>query len=418
MRLPQDPSSDRTGDRTGHRARHRPRHLPRGLPRGLPGVLAVLMTAGWAANLFASVIPVLAEQEGFSTALLDAAFGAYAIALLPGLFGGGALSDRVGRAWVVLPGAGLVVAGTVVLMAFHDPAGLLVGRLVVGLGAGLTFGAGTAWAGDLGAATGTVLAGVFLTTGFAVGPLVSGALAQLAPAPLVTPFVLSIALSLAAIGWAAATSAPASRRLRDAGGGPVPTLEHHDARTALAWSLPVGVLVFASVALSIVTLPTRLPPGVDGPLLVGVAAALALGSGIAVQTVARARSWGPGAGVAGALTAAAGFALVALAGERIALPLFALSCVVLGTAYGLCLREGLLDVETLAPPARRGTLTGTFYVATYVGFGLPLMLTSLQPVAGTRLPVLVLALAALLVAGARRAQLRGGHPGRSAPAGS
>ena len=141
--------------------------------------------------------------------------------------------------------------------------------------------------------------------------------------------------------------------------------------------------------------------------------ALALGSGIAVQTVARVRSWGPGAGVAGALAAALGFVLVAVAGDRVGLPLFALSCVVLGTAYGLCLREGLLDVETLAPPARRGTLTGTFYVATYVGFGLPLLLTSLQPVAGTRPPVLVLAVLALAVALVRRAQLRTGHPGRT-----
>ena len=49
---------------------------------------------------------------------------------------------------------------------------------------------------------------------------------------------------------------------------------------------------------------------------------------------------------------------------------------VLGCASGLSLREGLIDLEAAAPQHVRGMLTGAFYAVTYIGFGLPLLLTS------------------------------------------
>ncbi|NED63559.1 sugar porter family MFS transporter, partial [Streptomyces sp. SID10244] len=81
---------------------------------------------------FASMIPVLKSDEGLATAVLDGAFGIYAIGLLPGLFGGGSLSDRVGRRPVVLTGAALAGIGNLMMIGWHDQAGVLVGRLVVG----------------------------------------------------------------------------------------------------------------------------------------------------------------------------------------------------------------------------------------------------------------------------------------------
>lgn len=380
--------------------------------RALAGVLGVLAATGWAANHFSATIPVFVDDRGLSVALLDAVFGIYALGLLPGLVTGGSLSDRVGRARVVLPGALLAAVGTVVLLSWHDPAGLLLGRFVVGLGAGLTFGAGTAWAADLGGTTGTVLAGVFLTAGFGVGPLTSGALAQWAPGPLVTPFALSLVLSLAAVAVAWRVSVPISRR-RHGDAGPASPAAHQSARAALTWSLPVAVVVFGSATVALVTLTPRLPTGVDGPFLFGVSAILSLGGGVGVQTLARQRGWGPRSGVVGLLASALGFGLVAAGGEQVGVPLFVVVCVVMGVAYGLCLREGLLDVETLAPPAQRGLLTGVFYVATYLGFGLPLLLTLLDPYAGVVLPAAGFAVLALALAACRGVQLRAGHPARA-----
>src|SRR6202034_3326129 len=93
------------------------------------------------------------------------------------------------------------------------------------------------------------------------------------------------------------------------------------------------------------------------------------------QLVARARRWGPQAGTVGALLAALGYAVTAVALPKMTLQLALAMLVVLGCAAGLLLREGLIDLEAAAPQRVRGALTGVFYMVTYVGFGLPLLLT-------------------------------------------
>ena len=363
--------------------------------RGFISVLAVLLSTGWAANHFASLIPVLREHEGLSHAVLDGVFGIYALGLLPGLLTGGVLSDRVGRAAVVLPGALVASLGTVFLLLWHNTSGLLVGRLVVGVGAGLAIGAGTAWAADLRGKAGTVMAGVVLTSGFALGPLFSGLMAQFAAFPLATPFVVSALLSVCSVAaaamWSRTPTSPSAVL-------PLPADGERSVRSALIWALPLAPWVFASATVSFVTMSARLGDRYSGPLLPGIAAALTLGAGIIVQTIARHHDWGRQAGSAGAGLAALGYCLVAAGGAHPPLALFVVCALTLGTAYGLCLRSGLLDLETLAPPASRGTLTGIFYVGTYLGFGLPVLLVVLEPSLGPSIPMLVLAALAAMVA--------------------
>jgi len=69
---------------------------------------------------------------------------------------------------------------------------------------------------------------------------------------------------------------------------------------------------------------------------------------------------------------------------------------VLGCASGLCLREGLIDLEAAAPQRLRGALVGVFYVVTYIGFGLPLILTTV----GSTVSAMILAGMAVLASGA------------------
>ncbi|MCD2108278.1 MFS transporter [Rhodococcus erythropolis] len=382
--------------------------------RGFISVLAVLLSTGWAANHFASLIPVLRVDEGLSHAVLDGVFGIYALGLLPGLLTGGALSDRVGRAVVVLPGALIASLGTLTLLLWHDAPGLMVGRLVVGIGAGLAIGAGTAWAADLRGKSGTVMAGVVLTSGFALGPLFTGLLAQFAAFPLATPFVVSAVLSVGSVAAAAAWSrTPAPTKA--ATFTPVPDGAERSVASALFWALPLAPWVFASATVSFVTMTARLGDRYSGPLLPGFAAALTLGAGILVQTAARHRNWGPQAGTVGAALAALGYCLVAVGGAHPALGLFIVCSLVLGTAYGLCLREGLLDLESLAPPASRGALTGIFYVGTYLGFGLPVLLVVIEPTMGPSLPLVILAAVAAVVAVVRFRRLRSTQASASHP---
>jgi MFS family permease len=363
-------------------------------------VLFLLLATGWAANHFAALIPVLHDDKGYSSALLAAVFGLYAVGLLPGLILGGTVSDRLGRARLALPGAIIAALGSFMLLVWDSPVGLSVGRLVVGLGAGATFSAGTAWMADLGGATGATLAGVALTTGFGGGPVVSGALAAVAPGPLVTPYVVSIVLSVAAVAWCVAdarVAAPTGRETPSATKPAPPSVGTvRNVRTVLTWALPIAPFVFTSGAVGVVSVPARLPSGDRGPLLTGLAAGLVLGTGLLAQFLARQR--GRPYGVLGLVSAAVGLAALAAVGEDGAVTGLVIIAVLLGAAYGLCLHAGLSDIERWSPAAVRGGVTGTFYVATYLGFGVPLLLEWLEPSWGPHAPLAVLAALALVVA--------------------
>ena len=80
--------------------------------------------------------------------------------------------------------------------------------------------------------------------------------------------------------------------------------------------------------------------------------------------------------------------------------------VVLGCASGLCLREGLIDLEAAAPQRVRGALTGVFYMVTYVGFGLPLLLTVLGSATASAIILTVMAALALAAAVGRAVRLQ------------
>lgn len=373
-------------------------------------VVTLLFVAGWATNHFAAMIPVLRDQEGLSATVLAGAFGVYALGLLPGLLGGGGISDRVGRRPVVLIGTSIAAAGNLLMLCWHTGAGIYCGRLVVGVGVGLAMSAGTAWAADLGGRRGTTIAGTALTAGFAGGPLVSGLVAQFIAesAALAAPFVLTIALSLAAVamGFRATAGRPDPHR-HEPPALPTTSVDRSVGR-ALVRAVPMALWVFSAVTVPVVVLAGRVGGDHSGPWVPGVASALALGTGVAAQVAARRADWGPRAGIVGAVLAAAGFALAVVVDEQQGVGLFIVTAVLLGSAYGLCLRAGLVDVETLTPPEHRGITIGVYYVCTYLGFGVPVLLESLRGPVGTATPLLVLTGLALAAAALRWTQLRAG----------
>ena len=111
----------------------------------------------------------------------------------------------------------------------------------------------------------------------------------------------------------------------------------------------------------------------------------------------------------GAVCSATGFALTALGGATPSLVVFVVAAIFLGLAYGLCLREGLLDVDTFSPPEKRGSVIGVYYVATYIGFGFPPLIEWLDGYVGPSLPYWVLASLALVSAVIRTVQIRSGY---------
>ncbi|GAA3050609.1 MULTISPECIES: MFS transporter [Actinomycetes] len=389
--------------------------------RGAPGapfwaVALLLFSAGWAANHFASMLPVLRVEGPLSAVAVNSAFGVYAVGLLPGLLGGGGLADRFGPRPVVLTGSLTAAVGNVVMIfGFTEPF-ILTGRLIVGVGVGLAVSAGTAWAAGLRGTPGAALAGLILTCGFAAGPVITGAFAAVLPGAgrLTVPYATTAALSLLAVAAALragkGATAPSPGSGPGAGPGEKPRSAPGPQRggfRALAAALPMALWVFSCATVAFVVLPARLPASEElRMLLPGAAAALAFSTGLGVQVMARRQCWGPFAGVAGALLAAAGFVLVAVGGQAPSVWLFLGGILLLGAAYGLCLREGLVDVDRLVPPASRGLVIGVYYTFTYLGFGLPVLLEALGPAWGPSLPLVVLAGAAVVVAVLRALHIR------------
>ena len=338
-------------------------------------VLAVLLVTGWVANHFVALMPTISDRQHLSTATLDAIFGIYAVGLLPGLLIGGRASDAFGRQVVALTGSATAVIGTVAMVLSQQPDVLLVGRLVVGVGVGLAMTSGTAWASDLRGPAGAATAGAVLITGFAIGPFAGGLIAGAGDSGVAASFALAavlVVIAMVVTVLAARRTPPSSASL----GVQQPVATDLSAGRALSWAMPLAPWVFASATLGFITIPARVHTGLAAPIAAGIAALIVNGASGVIQIIARTGSWGPRAGTVGAALAALGYALIALAPPTMTLTLAVPLLLALGCASGLSLREGLIDLEAAAPQHVRGVLTGAFYALTYIGFGLPLLLTT------------------------------------------
>lgn len=346
-------------------------------------VALLLVAVAWGTNHFAPLLLVYRERLALTPVELGILFGVYALGLVPGLLLGGPLSDRRGRPAVVLPSALLALLGTFILaFGAHGFAVLLAGRLVVGLGSGATFGAGTAWvqdlAGDEAPGTGARRAAIALSSGFGGGPLVASVLAQWLPAPMVTPYAVQASVLIAALALAAQrTEGGAARTGTKVPGGP----EEAPLRALPAGFfrevVPVAPWVFAFPSIAFAVLPALVREHVArAPVAyAGLVTATTLLSGVLAQPLFR--TWTPRrAARSGLASGAVGLLVGLLAAQRgSALGVLGAS-LLLGAGYGGCLIAGLRWVEAAAAPAVRGQVTGVFYVFTYLGFAAPLGLAA------------------------------------------
>jgi MFS family permease len=361
------------------------------------GVLALLLSTGWIANHFVALMPLISAVQHLSAAALDEIFGIYALGLLPGLVVGGRASDALGRQPVALAGSTTAVAGTLAMLLSQQYDVLLVGRLIVGLGVGLAISSCTAWASDLKGSPGAATAGAVLMVGFAMGPFAGGVIGRAGQPGIWASFGISAAIVVAAMVIAvvavqrAEVTAPTTA---DESEPPIPARQ--GTARALSWAMPLAPWVFASATLGFIAIPSRIHIGLAAPMAAGTATLIVNGVSGLIQVLARACRWGPQAGTAGAVLAALGYAVTAIAPPTMSLALGLPLFLVLGCASGLCLREGLIDLEAAAPRRARGALTGAFYVVTYIGFGLPLILTTV----GSAVSSMILAVMAVLAAGA------------------
>lgn len=157
------------------------------------GSMIAVMFMG--STLLTPLYSLYAQQFGFSPVVLTLIYAAYVIGNLVSLFFFGGVSDSAGRRRIVLRAMALAALSTGIYFFAASVPWLFIARVLSGFSIGLAAGAGTAWIAELDAADRTRATMVAVGSNFAglaVGPLISGFLAEYAPRPLQLPFLIYI----------------------------------------------------------------------------------------------------------------------------------------------------------------------------------------------------------------------------------
>ncbi len=321
--------------------------------------------------------PIYQQRLGFPGVLVTVIFAVYALGVIAGLLAFGQVSDAVGRRPALLVGLTLSGLGTAVfLLPAHLPA-LFAGRVLTGLAAGMVVGAASAWlvdlAGDGRRAQASMVAIAVNTGGLAVGPLLSGVLAQLVPNPLTVPYAAELILLLVGLAsvWAAPETVTRAHRARVR---PQRLGVPPEVRGAFAPAVAAGFCSFAISGLFGAVAPTfllvvlKLPSHVLAGLLVFVLFASSAAGQLLVRRVAPRLAL-----VSGCTGLAAGAGMVAAAVALAQLWLIILAAAVAGCAMGLILGAGLSAINARTPADRRGETASTYFVILYVGLSLPVI---------------------------------------------
>jgi Major Facilitator Superfamily len=352
----------------------------------------VLLGTGWGSNQFTPMLLVYRHTLGLSTGTLEAMFGFYALGLIPGLLVAGLLSDAYGRRRVILPAAVLSLAASVALVGgAGTPSLLFLGRLLAGVSNGAVFAAGTAWLrecsrppfghGDEQVAARR--AAIAMTAGFALGPLVAGLLAQWVKAAEVVPYLPHIALMLVVL--AVLQRAPETVESDQKARGSLSAVYGRRFRTVVA---PMAPWAFAAPAIAFALLPSLVGTdrATDGIALTAAITTVCALAGVSIQPLARRLGNGDRASTraatTGLLVLTAGLALAAVTVQVDERWLLVPCAIVLGSAYGICLVAGLVEVQRLADRRALAGLTAVYYALTYLGFAVPYLLALAANLAG------------------------------------
>ncbi|MGA6204787.1 MFS transporter [Nocardia testacea] len=317
------------------------------------------------------------QQWHLSPLTTTVVFAVYAIAALGAVLVSGRISDVVGRKPVLLGAFAVMIAGLVVFVLADTVPMLLLARALHGMAVGATVVAGAAALLDLrphrGARSGQ-LTGVAFNVGMAAAIMGSALLAQYAPHPLRTPYVvISVICLLVTAGVLALREPHAARvagRIRIARPA-VPREIRADFWFAAmgvmaAWSV-LGVLL--SLYPSLAAQQTGIHNLVFGGVVVAATAtAAALVQLFATAVPARRAAVGGDIGMALALV----LTVPALGTHNWAAVLVA--GVLLGATFGLGFGGSLRHLSHVVPEHRRGETMSAYYLLAYTSMALPTVL--------------------------------------------
>ncbi len=316
---------------------------------------------------------------GWSTLTITAVYAAYVAGTTVALLRFGRLSDRHGRRVVVLGALALTAAGAGLFLVADGVAVVLVARVVSGAAIAALVAASTAWLAELtpgGHAVSSRWAGAAQMLGLGLGPLLAGALAQWAGAPLRLPYAVQLGLLAVAAGIVLRLpeTVPTARRqaARGGTGGGGFARVPPEARAAFARVAPgvFGAFAVQGFFAALTSSFLRGEVGVDDPAVVGAVAFVVFAATAAGGLAAR--PLGARAALAhGTLALPAGLVLAALALVFPSVLLVAGAALLGGIAVGLIFGGALGEVNAATPPERRGEANAMLMLVLYAGISIP-----------------------------------------------
>ncbi len=338
-------------------------------------------------------------RDAFSTFAITIAFAAYAVGVLVSLFLVGHLSDRVGRRTILLPAIALELVAAVLFIVWNTLPGLIVARVVSGLGIGMITATATAFILELHShahpgsdrSRSDVVSTAANLGGLGFGAVAAGVLAQFVGQPLVTPFVVFlILLALAAIAIAFVPETVA------ASGERVAYRPQRIRVPATSRMLYFAAAVVAFGAFSFFGLATALAPAfVAGDLRVtsqaigGLVVFLAFASAVGTQLVVRSARQGTQVTI-GIVLLVLGLAALTAGVWSASLALFIVGGMFAGGGAGVLFKTALLEGSKLAEPQFRGEALAGIFLFSYAGL--------IVPVVGLGIATLFLPIATALLA--------------------
>lgn len=314
---------------------------------GFWAVAFAFLTVSAFSTVPSSLYGLYERQDHLSPLTITIVYAVYAVGIVVSLLFVGHVSDWYGRRTVLLAALAVATAAAVVFLADRSLPTLLVARVLTGLAVGGAVATATAFITDLVGGTGglaTRRAGIVSTAanvgGLACGPLIAGLLARYTSAGLTLPFIVFLALLIAAAMLVIVTPE----------GHPAvhPRPRYHPQRLAA-------------------------PPNARGPFAAAVTGAfMSFAIGGLVAGLTGTLLAGPLHQPSPALTGLAIF-LTSVWTSPPSLALFLTAVIVAGAGQGAILRGSLTVAISITGPDDRAGALATFFTVGYLGVSLPVV---------------------------------------------
>jgi hypothetical protein len=369
------------------------------------------------ATVPAPLYVIYQARDGFPTFATTVVFAAYGVGVVAALYLAGHLSDVHGRRPLILVSIALELVAAVLFLLWNDVSGLIVARLVTGLGVGLLTATATAHLGELrvratgspsSAAGAGVVAGVVNLGGLSLGALVGGALAEFVGQPLMVPYVVFVVALVVAFAVVLAAPETVDRPSSPVAYRPQ-RLQAPEGKGAAFWA--AGTAAFA--ALAVQGLFTSVAPTflgttfhvtdrlAAGATTFGVFAASAVSQIVFARLAQRAQIR------LGMVLLVGGLVILAVAAVLLQVAGFIGGGVIAGAGVGLLFRAAIGSAGALVEPARRGGVLAATFLIAYAGLTVPVVAVGAALLVLPTLPVLlgyvVFVIVLAVVAGSRLA---------------